>query len=75
MPAELKTTSPRTDYPLVCSVLPESDDTVITLDEVVVPSGAKNTNYDLGFVLRTEGVYPQSWYTIPVRDWTPYTKR
>ena len=75
MPAELKSTSPRTDYPLVCSVLPESDDTVITIDEVVVPSGAKNMNYDFGFVLRTEGIYPQSWYTIPVKDWTPYTKR
>ena len=75
MPAELRATSPRNDFPLVCSVLPDSDDTVITLDEVVVPSGAKNTNYDLGFILRTEGVYPQSWYTIPVKDWTPYTKR
>ncbi len=74
-PAELKATQGRTDFPLVCSILPESEESVITLDEVIVPSGAKNMNCDLGFVLRTEGVYPESWYTIPVKDWTPYTKR
>lgn len=74
-PAELKPTTPRSDFPLVQSVLPESEETVITLENVIVPSGEKNMNCDLGFVLRAEGVYPEAWYTIPARDWTPYNKR
>ena len=75
MPAEVKTTVRQTEYPLVASILPESDDTTVTVENVVVPSGAKDLNCDLGFALRNADVYPEVMKTVPAVNWTPYSER
>ena len=75
VPAELGSTRHRTDYPLVNSILPERNDSIIEAAEIIIPSGAYDMNCDLGFVLKTEGVYPESMKDLPKRDWTPYSER
>ena len=75
VPEELNSTRHRTDYPLVNSILPERTDPIIEVEEVIIPSGAYDMNCDLGFVLKTEGVYPASMKDIPERNWTPYADR
>ena len=75
MPDELRTTVQNTEYSLVNSDLPETEDTTVTVEGIIVPSGSMNLNYDLGFVLRKEGVLPEEMEQIPTRDWTPYTQR
>lgn len=72
MPPELKTTKQQNDYPLVCSVLPESSETVVRAEGIRVPSGSRNLNCDLGFVPRNPGTLPDAMNNLPVRDWTPY---
>lgn len=74
MPAELKATVHQEEFPLVASILPESDETTLRFT-VVVPSGTENLHCDLGFRLRTEGVYPAAMDEIPEMDWTPYSQR
>ena len=69
MPAEVRTTEQRTDYPLLASVLPESKETVVRAEGVIVPSGKRNLNCDLGFVLRKDGKYPASMNDLPQTDW------
>lgn len=68
MPAEIKTTAQRTDYPLLASVLPENVQDVAQA-QVTVPSGARNLNCDLGFVLVKEGKYPAAMENLPQTDW------
>ena len=36
----------------------------------MVPSGGRNTDADLGFVLRKDGRYPAELDLVPVKDWT-----
>jgi len=69
IPEEVRTTMPRTDYPLVASVLPESDETTVRAEGIIVPSGKRNLNCDFGFVLRKEGKYPASLENVPQTDW------
>lgn len=74
MHKELKPTVQQFEFPLVASVLPESDDTTVTA-LVTVPSGGENLHCDLGFVLRQKGVYPKAMEDTPSKDWTPYADR
>lgn len=69
MPDEIMTTVHNEAFPLVNSVLPESEETTVET-EVIVPSGGRNLNCDLGFVCRKEGVYPDSLLELPTIDWS-----
>ncbi len=75
MHPELKSTVHQTEFPLVGSVMPESDETTLSFTGVVVPSGAENLHCDLGFQLREENVYPAIMDQIPEKDWRPYSER
>ena len=73
---ELRATRHVTEFPLVSSILPDdSDETELFFSGIIVPSGAMNLHCDLGFVLRTEGVYPAIMDEIPEKDWRPYSNR
>lgn len=69
MPDELKATIQQTDYPLVASVLPESDQTTLDVPGVIVPSNGRNLNCDFGFVLRKSGHYPANMSTTAPSLW------
>ena len=75
MHPELKATLHQADFPLVASILPESEETTVSFTGVIVPSGQKNLHCDLGFQLREEGVYPAVMDEIPEKDWRPYSER
>ena len=75
MPKELKPTLRQTEFPLVASIMPESDDLTVSVPGVVVPSGSQNLHCDLGFALRKKGVYPPQMDQIPQKDWRPYSDR
>ena len=70
MPPEIIPTKRQSEFPLVASVLEPTQDKAARAEGIVVPSGGRNLNADLGFVLRQEGRYPQSLADIPVKDWT-----
>ena len=70
VPAELKVTVIRTDYPLAASVLTEVDAQTAQAMNITVPSAGRNLNCDLGFVLRQEGVYPASLESLSQIDWS-----
>ena len=67
---ELKSTVHQTDFPLIGSVLPETEDTTINANEVIVPSGTRNLAVDVGFRPRQEGILPDVMNTIPTTDWS-----
>lgn len=75
MHQELKATKRQTTFPLVASILPESSDTTVTVESIIVPSGGRTLHYDLGFQLRKNNVYPDAMDLIPTKDWRPYTER
>ena len=75
MHKELKATVHQTEFPLVSSIMPESDDVTVTVPSVNVPSGNANLHCDLGFQLRKKGAYPAAMDSIPVKDWRPYSER
>lgn len=70
MPAEIKPTKRQTDFLLVASVLSPTEEVSARADDIIVPSGGRNLNADLGFVLRKEGVLPELLKNLPVKDWT-----
>lgn len=70
MQPELKSTVHQTEFPLIGSVLPESEETEVDAEDVIVPSGTRNLSVDLGFRLREEGKYPSVMDTIPTTDWS-----
>ena len=70
VPAELKVTVIRADYPLAASVLTEVDAQTAQAMNITVPSAGRNLNCDLGFVLRQEGVYPASLESLSQIDWS-----
>ena len=72
MPKEVKPTIQQSQFPLVASILPESNDTTVVVENVIVPSNAKNLNLDLGFVLKKKNVYPASIKDVPQKDWSSY---
>ena len=70
MHPELKATVHQTDFPLIGSVLPESDELTVDANDVIVPSGTRNLAVDVGFMPREDGVYPAVIQTIPTTDWS-----
>lgn len=74
IPAEVKATVHNSSFPLVNSVLTETDGDTPS-GTVIVPSGGENLHCDVGFQLRKKGVYPAVMDTIPVKDWRPYSER
>lgn len=75
MHSEIKPTVENPDFPLLNSILPQSNETTVTVPSVVVPSGGRNLHCDLGFLLRKSNVYPAAMNDIPVKDWRPYSER
>ena len=75
MHKELKATVHQTEFPLVGSILPESNELTVSVSGVTVPSGKANLHCDLGFQLRKKNVYPAAMDDIPVKDWRPYSER
>ena len=69
-PAEVKPTKPNTVVPALSSILEETDDTVCVSEQVQVVSAKNNFEADLGFVLRTSGVYPEGFGVQDTQDWT-----
>ena len=70
MHPELAATRHQTEFPLIGSVLPESDGLTVDAPDVVVPSGTRNLAVDVGLRLREAGVYPAVMDTIPTTDWS-----
>lgn len=69
MHKELKATVHQTDFPLVASVLPESDELTVEAEGIVVPSNGRNLSCDFGFVLRKAGQYPEAMSTTLPTSW------
>lgn len=75
-PGQVKPTKHRTDIPMICSILEETDESSCVSVEFQVESDKANYNADLGFVLRRDGVYPegvgegkkQKWTNAPVSE-------
>lgn len=70
-PAEVQPTKPGTG--LMTSLLPESEESVSTIEDIQVKSNAANRNVDIGFILREAGVYPAGIGDAPTQDWTKLT--
>lgn len=70
-PAEVQPTKPGTG--LMTSLLPESEESVSTIEDIQVKSNAANRNVDMGFILREAGVYPAGIGDAPTQDWTKLT--
>lgn len=70
MPAEIKPTRQQSEFRLVASILNPTEEQTASAENVVVPSGGRNLNADLGFVLRQEGRYPEALNNLPTKDWT-----
>ena len=70
MHPELIATVHQNEFPLIGSVLPESDELTVDANDVIVPSGTRNLAVDIGFRLREEGKYPAVMDTIPTMDWS-----
>ena len=71
-PKEVKPTSPRTDIPMIASILLETEEETALTGELTVISGRRNYNADLGFVPRKTGVWPAGIGEGKRQDWTPY---
>lgn len=70
MPEELLMTKHQNEFPLVASILTEQDGQMARALDVIVPSGGRNLNADLGFVLKREGVLPDNMKNLAQKDWT-----
>lgn len=70
VPAEVKPTRQRTDFPGIVSVLTESDEATVESAPVSVSSDRSNYNADLGFVLRNKDAYPAGYGEGATQDWT-----
>ena len=66
---ELVPTRYRKDIDLLNSELAESEETSQVIRQVNVASNVKNFNFDLGFKLRKEGVYPAEMEPAPTQAW------
>lgn len=69
-PAEVRPTSPRTDIPIIASVLQEEGEEVFLSAEIPVMSDKATYNADMGFVCRREGVYPPGIGEAKTQNWT-----
>ncbi len=70
VPDEIKPTKNQSEFPLVASVLIPAEEGVAFAEGIIVPSGGRNLNCDLGFVLLKEGRLPDSLLHLPQKDWT-----
>ena len=70
MHPELAATAHQTEFPLIGSVMPESDELTVDAEDVIVPSGTRNLAVDLGFILRDPAVRPAVMDSIPTMDWS-----
>jgi len=70
MPDELRPTKQQSVFPLVASILRSGEGLTAYSENILVPSGRRNLNCDLGFILRREGVLPPSLLELPQKDWT-----
>ena len=70
MPPELVPTIRQSEFRLVASVLEPTQERTARAEGIIVPSGGRNLNADLGFALKEEGRYPASLQQVPVKDWT-----
>jgi hypothetical protein len=70
LPEEIKPTVRQDEFPLVASILGASDTSTARSGEILIPSGRRNLNGDLGFVLTKEGRLPESMQNLPSKDWT-----
>ena len=70
MPPEIKPTVRQVKFPLVASVLGVSDTNLAHSEEILIPSGGRNLNGDLGFVLIEEERLPETMKNLPSKDWT-----
>ena len=68
-PGEIKPTKQRTDIPMICSVLIETDEAVCESIEFEVESDKANYNVDLGFICRREGVLPFGVGEAETQNW------
>lgn len=66
---EIKPTKMREEYPLISSVLLETEGCEAVSILLQVESGKNNFNGDLGFVLRTPGTYPAAITAPPTQNW------
>lgn len=71
LPEELRATKRQSEFPLVGSILPDQEGQILQVDGILVPSGGRNLNADLGFALKREGQLPASMQNPPSKDWTP----
>ena len=70
-PDEVKPTLRKTDIPMIVSSLEETDSAPFMSVPVQVESNRANYTADLGFALRTPGVYPAGYGQAPTQDWSP----
>lgn len=71
LPKELSTTKVQDEFPLLANVLPAGQKETAEVSGIIVPSGGRNLNCDLGFTLISPGRYPDSMRALPQKDWTP----
>ena len=69
-PAEVKPTRKGGDIYLIDSSLNQTEDTTAYTDEFSVGSDSTDFNYDLGYVLRSGGVYPAGYGQQETMDWS-----
>ena len=69
-PAEVKPTQKRTDIYLIVSSLLETENAEAYTEEFAVASDSTDFNIDLGYVLRTSGVYPEGYGEFDTQDWS-----
>ena len=74
LPPELAATIRQNEFPLVASILPESDGTELKIEDMVISGGGRNLNVDFGLIERREGIRPASMQNPPQKDWTPYVQ-
>lgn len=69
-PAEVKPTVHSTRFPMIASVLEETEETTAYAHDVAVVSDKHSYDVDFGFVLRKDGAYPAGYGQGATQDWT-----
>lgn len=69
-PQEVKPTVRNTQFPMIVSVLEETEETTAYAHDVAVVSDKHSYDVDLGFVLRQDGAYPAGYGQGATQDWT-----
>ena len=69
-PREVRPTQKRTDIYLIVSALLETEEETAETEEFPVASSSTDFNIDLGYVLRTPGVYPPEYGVQDTQDWS-----